>query len=73
MSENDREASKISKSVHLPIDKDVIERTSPAQTDQNFDSLSKSPINQVPRRSTRKTKGQKPDRLGFSLNPFNVK
>ena len=73
LSENDREASKISKSVDLPIDKDVIERTSPALTDQNFDSLSKSPTNQVPRRSTKKTKGQKPDRLGFSLNPFTIK
>ena len=73
LSENDREASKISKNVDPPISKDVIEKTSPAQTDQNFDSLSKSPTKQVPRRSTRKTKGQKPDRLGFCLNPFTVK
>ena len=73
LSENDREASKTSKSVDLPIDKDVIERTGPAQTNQNYDCLSKSPTNQVPRRSTRKTKGQKPNRLGFSLNPFTVK
>ena len=57
LSENDREASKTSKSVDPPINKDIIERTSQAQTDQNFDSLSKSPTNQVPRRSTRKTKG----------------
>ena len=73
LSEKDKETSKTSKSVDLPIDKDVIVRTSPAQTDQNFDSLSKSPTNQVPRRSTRKTKGQKPNRLGFSLNLFTVK
>ena len=43
------------------------------QTDHSSDSLSKSPPTQVPRRSTRITKGKKPKRFGFTLNPFTAK
>ena len=43
------------------------------QTDHSSDSLSKSPPTQVPRRSTRSTKGKKPKRFGFTLNPFTAK
>ena len=46
---------------------------SQSQTDHSSDSLSKSPPTQVPRRSTRTTRGIKPKRYRFSLNPFTVK
>ena len=43
------------------------------QTDHSSDSLSKSPPTQVPRRSTRSSKGKKPKRFGFTLNPSTAK
>ena len=46
---------------------------SQSQTDHSSDSLSKSPPTQVPRRSTRTTRGIKPMRYRFSLNPFTAK
>ena len=53
----------------------VNEKVGPSQskTDHSSDSLSKSPPTQVPRRSTRSTKGKKPKRFGFTLNPFTAK
>ena len=73
LSEQDKQASNYAEEGGHPTEENLKAGTSPSQTCQSDDSLSESPPTQVPRRSSRKTKGQRPKRLGFTLSPFTAK
>ena len=73
LSEQDKQASNYAERCGHTTEENLKAGNSPPQTCQNDDSLSASPPTQVPRRSSRKTKGQRPKRLGFTLSPFTAK